>query len=132
MLNVTARLAVKIVNLPDWTIDWNDNNPQCSRKSLDSSHFLPSIEDADTISRAAITYTMKFLVEEFDHLKDLKCFVPPAQSPHSVTKPTVAPMAILFKDEKYKDKTIEIIQELMEDAKLIGAPQVRSLNTEPD
>ena len=68
--------------------------------------------------------TMEFLVEEFQSLKGLKSFVPPIQSLHPVSKPTVAPMAILFKDEKYKDKTIEIMQALMEEAKLSGTPQV--------
>ena len=52
MLNVTARLAVKIINLPDWTVDWNDNTPQCSRSSFDCSNFLPSIEDADALNEA--------------------------------------------------------------------------------
>ena len=124
MLNVTARLALKISNLPNWTIDWNDRTPQCSRMSLDISHFLPSTEDADALSQAAVHFTMEFLVEEFQSLKGLKSFVPPIQSLHPVSKPTVAPMAILFKDEKYKDKTIEIMQALMEEAKLSGTPQV--------
>lgn len=84
---------------PDWTVDWNDSTPQCSRRSLDCNHFLPSTEDAEALSTAAVQYTMKFLVEEFASLKDLKSFVPPMQSPHAVTKPTVAPMAIL---QKYK------------------------------
>ena len=30
MLNVTARLALKISNLPNWTIDWNDRTPSFS------------------------------------------------------------------------------------------------------
>lgn len=124
MLNITARLAVKVSHLPDWSVDWNDHTPQCNRKSLDTSDFLPSVEDADALSKAAIHYTMEFLVEEFESLKDLKSIVPPIKSLHAVSKPTVAPMAILFKDEKYKDKTIEIIQQLMEDAKLSGTPQV--------
>lgn len=83
----------------------------------------PSAEDADALSKAAVHFTMEFLVEEFESLKDLKSFVPPIES-HPVSKLTAVPMAILFKDEKYKDKTIEIIQQLMEDAKLSGTPQV--------
>lgn len=124
MLNVTARLAVQIANLPDWTVDWNDTTPQCSRSSLDCSNFLPSTDDADALNEAAVQYTMEFLVGEFDTLKELKSLVPSRQNTHPVTKPTVAPMAILFKDEKYKDKTIEIMHQLLEDAKLSGSPQV--------
>jgi hypothetical protein len=93
--------------------------PQC--------HFLPSTEDADALSKAAVHYTMEFLVEEFQGLKGLKSFVPPIQSLHPVSKSTAAPMAILLKDEKYKkykDKTIEIMQALMEDTKLSGTLQV--------
>lgn len=124
MLNVTARLAVKITNLPDWNVDWNDNTPQCSRSCLDCSHFLPSIEDAYAMNETAVEYTMDFLVNEFDALEELKPLFRSLQKTHPATKPTVAPMAILFKDEKYKDKTIEIMQQLMEDAKLSGNPQV--------
>ena len=115
MLNVTARLAVQIENLPDWDVDWGDTAPQCSRSDLGCDHFLPSIADANVLNEAAIQFTMEFLVEEFDSLKDLKICVP-RQSPHPVKTPTVAPMSILFKDEKYKAETIEIIRQLMEDA----------------
>lgn len=124
MLNVTARLAVKIENLPDWEVDWNDTTPQRSRNSLSCDHFLPSTDDADALNEAAIRYMMKFLVEEFDCLHDLKPHVPCHQNPHPVRSPTVAPMSILFKDEKYKAETIEIIRELMANANLSGNPQV--------
>lgn len=124
MLNVTARLALKIENLPDWDIDWCDTTPQCSRSELGCDHFLPSIEDAHALNESALQYTMEFLVQEFDGLKELKHHIPARQSPHPVKKPTVAPMPILFKDEKYKAATIEIIRQLMEDAKLQGTAQV--------
>ena len=39
MLNVTARLAVKVQNLPDWEVDWDDITPQCSRSSLTCDNF---------------------------------------------------------------------------------------------
>lgn len=67
---------------------------------------------------------MEFLVEEFDCLHHLKSLIPCRQSPHPVKPPTVAPMSILFKDEKYTAETVEIIRELMADAKLSGDSQV--------
>lgn len=127
MLNVTARLAVRIENLPDWDVDWNDITPQRSRSSLTCDDFLPSIDDATALNAMATQYTMEFLVEEFDCLHDLKPHVPCHQSPHPTRSPNVAPMAILFKDEKYKAETVEIIRELMADAKLSGNPQVCAL-----
>ena len=59
MLNVTARLSVKVNNLPDWEVDWNDLTPQCSRSSLSCDHFLPSTEDATALEESAIQYTME-------------------------------------------------------------------------
>lgn len=72
MLNVTARLAVQIENLPNWDFDWDDIRPQCSRNSLSCDHFLPSTHDADVLNEAAVQYVMEFLVEEFDCLRALK------------------------------------------------------------
>lgn len=43
---------------------------------------------------------------------------------HPQRKATVAPMEILFKDEKYKAETIDILTQLTQDAKLNGNPQV--------
>ena len=117
-------LAVKIENLPDRDVDWNDSTPQCPRSSLSFEHFLPSTDDADALHKAATQYIMEVLVEEFDCLHHLKPLVPCRHSPHQVSSPTVAPMAILFKDEKYKAETVEILRELMADAKLSGNPQV--------
>ena len=124
MLNVTARLAVKVENLPNWDVDWDDITPQRPRSSLSCDHFLPSTDDADALHRAAIQYIMEFLVEEFDCLHSLKPQVPCRQSQHPVKSATVAPMSILFRDEKYKSETVEIIRELMADAKLSGNAQV--------
>ena len=125
MLNVTARLAVKVENLPGWDVDWDDITPQRSRSSLSCDHFLPSKDDADALNKAAVQYIMEFLVEEFHCLNDLKPIVPCRQSPHPVRSPTVAPMPILFRDEKYKAETVEILRELMADAKLTGNSQVK-------
>ena len=160
MLNVTARLAVKVNNLPDWEVDWDDLTPQCSRSSLSCDHFLPSTEDATaleesaiqytmeesaiqytmeesaiqytmeesaiqyTMEESAIQYTMEVLVQEFDCFKDLKCQVPSRESSHPAKTPTIVPMPILFKDEKYKAATIEIIRQLMKDANLSGRSEV--------
>ena len=129
MLNVTARLAVKVQNLPDWDVDWNDNIPQRPRNSLTCEHFLPSIDDTDALHQAAVQYMMEVLVEKFDCLAHLKPLVPCRQSPHPVKQRTVVPMSILFKDEKYKAETVEIIRELMADAKLSGDPQVNNSGT---
>lgn len=124
MLNVTARLAVRINNLPDWNVDWDDTTPQCPRSSLTIDHFLPSVDDAVALNDSAVQYTMEFLVQEFASLQDLKHHVPARKGLHPVQTPKVAPMAILFKDEKYKADTIEIIHQLMDDAKLSGKSEV--------
>lgn len=124
MLNITARLALRMETLPDWDVDWDDTTPQCSRSELGCDHFLPSTEDSLALNETAVQYTMEFLVQEFASLKELQDHLPTRQSPHPVKKATVAPMSILFKDEKYKAATIEIIRQLMEDAKLQGAAQV--------
>ena len=56
---------------------------------------------------------------------DLKQHIPARHSPHPVQKATVATMKILFKDEKYKAETIDILTQLMKDALLTGQPQVK-------
>ena len=94
MLNVTARLSVKVNNLPDWEVDWDDLTPQCSRSSLSCDHFLPSTEDATALEESAIQYTMEVLVQEFDCFKDLKCQVPSRESSHPAKTPTIVPMPI--------------------------------------
>lgn len=127
MLNVTARLAVSINNLPDWTVNWDDAAPQQPRSSLTIDHFLLSVEDATALNDSAVQYTMEFLVREFASLKDLKCHIPARKGPHPVRTPKVAPMQILFKDEKYKAETIEIVRQLMDDATLSGKAEVRQL-----
>lgn len=124
MLNVTARLAVQIAKLPDWDIDWDDITPQRPRSSLTCDHFMPSKDDADALGAAAVQYMMEFLVEEFECLRDLKEFVPSRKSSNPIKSPNVAPMCILFRDEKYTAETVEIIRELMADAKLSGNSQV--------
>ena len=124
MLNLTARLAVKIQNLPNWDVDWSDTRPQRSRQSLTISDFLPSEDDAEQLRKRAHHYIMEFLVTEFSSLSDLKRFLPARDVLHPVQKAVVAPMKVLFKDEKYKSETIDILTQLMVDAQLSGDPQV--------
>ena len=71
---------------------------------------------------------MEALVFAFSSLGDLQKFLPSRKSPHAVQKSVVVPMQILFKDEKYKSETIEILSELMSDAALNGKPQVNYMH----
>ena len=64
---------------------------------------------------------MGFLVETFACFKDLAEFVP---KPKTVHPAMIVPMKILFKDEKYKSETIDILSHLMSDANLSGNHQV--------
>lgn len=125
MMNLTARIAVKLQNWPDWEVDWNDCRPQRPRSSLNATDFLPDDNDSAEFHKHAIQYVMEFLVANFPTLKDLEQHVPARQSPHPVRKAIVAPMKILFKDEKYKAETIDILTQLIKDAALTGQPQVK-------
>lgn len=127
MMNVTARLAVKIQNLPDWEVDWADKSPQQSRQALTCDHFLPSQEDATQLQKRAIQFMKKFLTSHFSSLRALKQFVPSYATPHAVSKAEVVPMKVLFKDEKYKSETVEILKQLMSDANLHGDHQVKKM-----
>ena len=124
MLNLTSTLAVKIKNLPAFEFDWADTTPQRPRTSLNVDDFLPSEADATVLHQRAVHYMMGFLVETFSNLKHLAEFVPEPESIHSVTKSQVVPMKILYKDEKYKSQTIDILTQLMSDANLSGQHQV--------
>ena len=124
MLNLTARLAVKIKNLPDFEFDWADTAPQKPRASLNVVDFLPSEADATVFNQRAVHYMMGFLVETFSSLKCLAEFVPEPEVVHPATKSEVVPMKILYKDEKYKSQTIDILAQLIKDAGLSGNHQV--------
>ena len=69
-------------------------------------------------------YVMQFLVTEFSCLNHLKLFLPDKESPHCVNKSNVVPMKMLFKDEKYKAETVDILSRLVVDAQLSGKPEV--------
>ena len=120
MMNVTARLAVRISNLPNFEFDWSDTEPQCSRDSLKVEDLLPSREDSHELRERARAFVMEFLVTNVPCLKPLEKFVPGKVPIHPVTKSEVMPMKILFKDEKLKDETIDILTELTKDANLLG------------
>ena len=101
-----------------------DTRPQKPRSSLTCSDFLPDDSDAAEIHKRAIQHIVEVLVSKFISLSDLQTFLPPRESPHATSKSVVVPMQILFKNEKYKSETIEILSNLMKDAALDGQPQV--------
>ena len=68
---------------------------------------------------------LEILVAEFTLLGHLQQKVPKRKSPHDTQKSVVVPMKMLFKDEKSKSETIDILSELCKDAVLTGTPQVR-------
>lgn len=129
MSNLTSRLAINIRYLPDFDFSWADTAPQRPRSSLTIDDFVPSEADAGILKERSIVYTMKFLTETFDSLKDLSKLVPPIRPPHPVAKTEVVPMKILFKDEKYKSATIEILTQLLIDAGLSGNEVVGTFTT---
>ena len=124
MLNITARLAIRLRHLPDWEFDWSDRSPQRSRQSLEVSDILPSDDDAAKLHERAIIYMMNFLVREFKDLAGLREHLPEEIPLHPMEKSEVIPMKVLFKDEKYTSETIDILTQLMEDAALTGDSEV--------
>ncbi len=123
--NLTSRLAIKICYLPDFAFSWSDSTPQQPRSLLKIDDFLPSEMDAAILKERSVCYMMRFLVEAFTNLKDLSALILPVEPLHPVAKSEVAPMKILFKDEKYKSATIEILTRLLDDASLSGEEQVK-------
>ena len=92
MLNLTARLAMKIRYLPNWEFDWSDISPQRSRQSLTLEEFLPNVEDSTSFTERAVQYTMHFLVKE---LHDLKPFLPEVTPLHPVVKTEAVPRSFV-------------------------------------
>ena len=72
MLNITARIAVRIKRVPDWSFEWSDITPQRSLDSLTTVDFLPSEQDGDELKKRAVRYMKQFLVNEFNSLTHLK------------------------------------------------------------
>ena len=127
MMNVTTRLAVRIRFLPDFPFSWSDTSPQKSRQSLTVEDYLPNASESHQLEERATCYMMRFLVEAFTCLQDLQSFVPAIESLHQPQKSQVIPMKLLFRDEKYKSETIQILSQLIRDADLSGDPQVLTI-----
>ena len=121
MLNATARLAIAIQNLPDFEFSWS---PQHSHTSLSINDFLPSESDGIILHERATAYIMEFLVTHFFSLAELKKLLPPKEQIHPVQRSRVVPMKLLFKDEKQKSETIDILSQLFSDGNLEGTNQV--------
>ena len=60
MLNMTARLAIEIRNLPDWEIDWDDTTPQRDPATLTISDLLPGEADGVELRREQFTTLCAF------------------------------------------------------------------------
>ena len=129
MLNITSCLAIRLRYFPDWEFNWSDDNPQRSRQSLRLEDFLPTEEDATELNTRAIQYTMHFLVNEFSSLEPLRSVLPKYQTIHPVVTTEVIPQAVMFKDEKNIQETINILSQLIDDANLNGDPQVTPYET---
>ena len=115
MLDMTARLAIEMRNLPDWEVDWDDVTPQ--RLTLTISDLLPGEADGVELQKRAVVHVMRVLVEEFPALSYLDALLPTEESP-DISRSNVVPMKILFKDEKYIAETTEIL------TRLSGKPEV--------
>jgi hypothetical protein len=118
MLNLTARIAVEIKNLPDWDVDWNDRTPQRDPHTLTISDLLPGEGDGVELKKRATLHIMHVLVEEFPALAHLQSLLPSSPERETGVRSNVVPMKILFKDEKYKSETIEILTQLVKDAEI--------------
>lgn len=112
MMNATSRLAVRIQHLPDWEVDWEDTKPQKSRRELKLLNVLPSGADGEEFHWRAVHFVMQFLVTQFDSLTDLRKHVSPEEQAFPPTKTDVAPMRILFQDEKYNtSENVDILKQ---------------------
>ena len=94
-----------------------------NRDLLTISDFLSSEPDAAQLKKRAVDYIMNFLIQEFPAFSDLKKLLP-GKPETVIAKSEVVPMEVLFKDEKYIAKTVDILSQLAEDAHLSGQAQV--------
>ena len=62
MRNLTARIAVKIQNLPDCDVDWTNGRPQKRRSDLTGVHFVASEDDTKELQKRPVQYMMEVLV----------------------------------------------------------------------
>ena len=96
------------------------------RNDLTLDEIFPNVEDGRVLFERAVQYTAQVLVEEFPTFSDLRQFVVSPDRSSAVHKSTVIPMKLLFKDEKYTDDNIQILQEYSRECNLTGSPQVWS------
>ena len=83
-------------------MDSEDTKPQKSRRELKLHDILPSEADGEEFHRRAVHFVMQLLVTGFDSLADLRKHVSPEEQAFPPTKTDVAPMRILFQDEKIR------------------------------
>ena len=121
---MTARLAVEIKHLPDWEVDWNDTTPQVDPATVTISDLLSTEADGSILHKRAVQHIMQFLVTEFRCLNCLAFLLPTAITSHNTSQSKVVPMKILFKYEKYKAQTTDILTQLAADAQLSGKSEV--------
>ena len=67
---------------------------------------------------------MECSVTQFSSLAEVKKLLTPKQLTHAVQNSRVVPMKLLFKDEKRKSETIDILTQLFSDGNLKGTNQV--------
>ena len=67
----------------------------------------------------------QILVEEFPTFSNLRHFVAIPDRSSSVYKSRIVPMKLLFRDEKYTNENIQILQQFSRECNLTGSPQVR-------
>ena len=94
------------------------------RNDLTLDEIFPNVEDGRVLFERAVQYTAQVLVEEFPTFSNLRQFVVSPDRSSAVHKSTVIPMKLLFKDEKYTDDNIQILQEYSRECNLTGSPQV--------
>ena len=124
MCNATTRLAIEIDHLPPYDFSWEDCTPQKMRNNLTLDDIFPNVEDGRILFERAVQYTAQILVAEFPTFSNLRQFVATPDRSSAVHKSTVVPMKLLFKDEKYTDENIQILQEYSRECNLTGSPQV--------
>ena len=117
--NSVSNWYQQLATLGVW-LEWQ--SPQKSRHTLTLSEVLTNAEDGQQLYDRAVAYT-KLLVEPFPSLEKLKPLISTGNST-SVKKSVVVLMKILFKDEKYIDDNIQILQQYIEDGNLSGNAQV--------
>ena len=94
------------------------------RNNLTLDDILPNVEDGRILIQRAVQYTTQILVEEFPTFINLRHFVAIPDRSSSVYKSRIVPMKLLFRDEKYTNENIQILQQYSRECNLTGSPQV--------